>query len=298
MKTILIVSAAVILIFSLSNCLIAQSVEIDFENLPIGKNYRVIMTSGWEAEGMLEKVDSNLIQIKSEYRIFSIPKTQIKDIIRVASESEIEEKVRESNKSKFSNDKIYLSLGSGVSFKPVWGSQRHKEGINLQFNVMKIMSPSHAIRGDIQFANNPTLNYRYEYGGTEGGSLNSYSIKINFLLGDFKPKTDVNGYAILGGGLNILKETDTKHFFREYNYKTMEYTGNIINYVEQNEAQKYFNLDLGGGLRIKVTDKIKIYGEGQYTFPFVSISGRGGGPSLYGIFFGIPSVRIGAQLEL
>jgi hypothetical protein len=191
-------------------------------------------------------------------------------------------------------ENIYLSFGSGISATALHPYSEHNAGVNFQFNAMRVIEETYAIRGDIQYSHNTPIN---QYSGLEGGHLNTYAIKFNFLLGNFRKANTVNGYAILGGGLNISKISDRIYTYKEYDYSSNSYTGREISSTRRYDAYSYINLDCGGGLAYKLSDKYKIYSEAQYTFPIIYM-GRNGGPFLYGILYGSPSLRIGAQIEL
>lgn len=200
------------------------------------------------------------------------------------------------HQSKNDTGNIYLSLGSGVALVSLNPYNSYYAGINFQLNAMKIVSDGYAIRGDFQYSHNASSR-EYSYG--KGGHLNTYSVQFNFLLGNFKKNSIVSPYAIAGGGVNILKHTDTKYSYPEYDYHSMTYTGKQIEYILEDEADSFINLDCGGGLMYKISDKYKLYAEAQYTFPLFYLSRYGGGSlSIYGIFFGSPSLRVGAQIEL
>ncbi len=197
-------------------------------------------------------------------------------------------------KNNINKKTFYLSLGSGVALTSLFPYSGYNPGINLQFNAMKIMSDGYAIRGDLQYSHNVPIDH---FPTKKGGHLNTYSMKFNFLLGNFRETSTVSGYAIAGAGLNILKHSDIEYSYPEYDYNSMTYTGRQITYTYEDEADSFINLDCGGGLRFKISDKCSIYSEAQYTFPVIVI-GRYGGPTLYGIFFGAPSLKVGAQIAL
>jgi len=191
-------------------------------------------------------------------------------------------------------ENIYLSFGSGISATTLHPYSEHNAGVNFQFNAMRVIEETYAIRGDFQYSHNTPRN---NYSSMEGGHLNTYAIKFNFLLGNFRKANTFNGYAILGGGLNVSKISGRTYTYKEYDFSSNSYTGREISSTQKYDAYSYINLDCGGGLAYKISDKYKIYSEAQYTFPFIYM-GRNGGPSLYGIFYGSPSLRIGAQIEL
>jgi len=274
MKTLqkILITMVVVMNLSLQSIQIkAQGSEITFENLTTG---------------------SNIKEVKSQPKDSLIPNDQIKDI-KTFQDNNL---LKLNNKSKKESKKLYISLGSGISFARLYSSQ--KGGINLQFNVIKIMSSTHAIRGDIQFSHNPSNNNNnYSYGSNEGGSYNNYAAKFDFLLGKFRSDSEINGYWILGGGLNVFKQTDTKYTYKEFDHSTMSYTGKTITYTAEHKAEKFINLEFGGGLRIKVSEKVNLYGEAQYSFPLIHM-GSYGGIGWIGLFLGTPTLKIGAQIEL
>ncbi|MDQ3019321.1 MAG: hypothetical protein M3R36_01940 [Bacteroidota bacterium] len=204
-------------------------------------------------------------------------------------------KISDSVSNLLEKEKNYLSFGSGVSLVTLQSNSAYFPGINVQLSAMKVMSHSHAIRVDLQYAHNvATDKYSYNY---EEGDLNTYAVNFNFLLSNFKNPSMVNTYAILGGGMNIQKQEDTKLTYPEYNYQSGTYTGRTITYSQNNEAYNYMNLHLGGGLNYQLSEKFNLYGEAQYTFPVVHL-GEYTFPFIYGIFFGSPSIRAGVKVEL
>lgn len=240
--------------------------------------------------------DSNAFTKKFEYNIFLRQTRKGKTIEEYMKGSPNHDKSNQDPRvrNNFSGEKVNLSFGSGIFLPSLSSNAAYNVGINFQFNAMKVMSNGHAIRGDFQYAHN-TPSRKYDY--VTEGSLNTYAIKINFLLGNFRKISKVNGYAILGGGLNISKQNDTKYTYRQYDPNTMSYTGSYVTYTQKNKADSFINLDCGGGLSYKISDKYKLYAEAQYTFPVIYM-GNYGGLFLYGIYFGSPSFRVGAQIEL
>ncbi|MEO8665448.1 MAG: hypothetical protein ABI462_08115 [Ignavibacteria bacterium] len=242
---------------------------------------------------VFQKGDTGTFTKKFEYNIFvkqSAKQKTIEEYLTGIKKSKSDDKL----KKQSGNGEINFSIGSGVSAPTLYTNSAYNVGINIQLNAMKVMSNGYAVRGDLQYSHN-TPARQYEY--VTEGDLNTYAMKLNFLLGNFRKTSVVNGYAILGGGLNISKRSETKFTFPEYNSVTMTYTGRNITYSQNYKAESFINLDCGGGLSYKIKDKYKLYAEAQYTFPVIYM-GRYGGPIIYGMFFGSPSVRIGAQIEL
>lgn len=287
MCTLMKVSLSIIVIIILS-------FEIKAQHKSIADNLKDSTCDVYEM--VVFQKDSNAFTKKFEYNIFLKQTGKQKTIEEYlnASTDYDKPKTKLQVRNNFSDGKVSLSLGSGVFFPSLSSNAAYNGGINFQFNAMRVMSNSHAIRGDFQFAHNTPTR---EYHRVEDGDLNTYAIKFNFLLGNFKELSKVKGYAILGGGINISKRGDTKFTYPEYDPYTQTYTGRIITYNYKYKADSYINLDLGGGLSYKISDKYKLYGEAQYTFP-VFWMGRYAAPTLYGIFFGSTSLRVGAQIEL
>ena len=289
----------------------AQVKKIDFESLITGKSYKVKIENGWETEGKLIKKDSNSIDIKTENKTFTINKIEVEEIVSTAfnfKDNNISEPVgvsyentAETNAVK--KDKLYLSVGSGVNFTSI-GFNSYNSGINLQLSLTKIISPGYAIRGDLQFGQNTKKSSGYSYGdyssSSKGGDINNYSAMFDFLLGALRPESKINGYAIFGGGFNVLHETETKSTFtyREYNYYTNEPGPLVTNsYTDKGSSIAEMMLGLGGGLGIKISNKVRLYGEAQYSFPILFL-GEYTGFYPESFLYGNPTLKIGAQIGL
>ena len=213
----------------------------------------------------------------------------------------------ENNKYKLNSvydssfSKIYFSAGAGIGFpSPLmtlvageneWGEINPI--LNFQVNIMKRVQPGLAIRGDIRYS---YLKEKNQFNSI-GGDWNSYSLNFDILLGRQSQGSIVNGYAILGSGMNIIKISDKKYFFPEYNYNTMQFTGNVLNYTFSYEADNFLNLDCGGGLTYKLSDNTFLYTEGVYSFPFAKL-GKYGGAGWEGILFGTVSLTAGVRIGL
>jgi hypothetical protein len=46
----------------------------------------VLITNGWETEGRLTKIDSNFIDIKTDFKIFTIQKNEVEQIVKASSD--------------------------------------------------------------------------------------------------------------------------------------------------------------------------------------------------------------------
>jgi len=299
MKTIIKILLSIFIPVLLYVQVYAQVKKVDPDCMRIGEVYRVTVINGWVTEGKLLRIDSASIEIRSEHKIFSIPKSQITEAEVIFKETGLlDNKLHDSFfiRDRAIEEKIYLSVGAGAGIPSLWTYNTFNTGINFQFNVMKIMSHTHAIRGDFQYTLNTANNDHSDR--IAGGHLNSYGIRINFLLGNFKKRSIVKGYAILGGGVNILQRSDSKYSYPEYDPVTMSYTGRKYTYTQKYKSDSFMNLDCGGGLNYKISDRVKLYGEAQYTFPLVFLGRGGGGFSPYFFLFGAPSLRVGAQVEL
>ncbi len=269
--------------------LYSQESNIDFDRLITGKNYKVLLKNDWETDGKLIKKDTNYIEIMTEYKSFTIQKNEIKQIVN--------------SENGYDHSRLYLSIGTGINFATSY-FEDFSHGVNIQFNITKVISPSFGVRGDFQFGQikrnvyerNNAGNY---YSKSEGGDFNNYSLKFDFLLGNLRQRSKLNAYGILGGGFNVVVETNrnTTTSYRSY-YNNNQYSEQTNSYTATGFTFGELILELGGGLGYKISDNVRIYGEAQYGTPVLFISNGIGFFHPGSILYGNPTLKIGAQISL
>ena len=303
-KKVLIISA---LILITSFPLTAQKSKINFDGLKIGKNYRVLITTCENKAGKLTAIDSNSIDIETEFNILTINKNEIEKITEGSTDCEgcnTSQQTGFGNKYIIKKEKLKLSLSTGVNLTSFGFNDGYDPGINIQLDIMKIISPNYAIRGDFQFGQNPRKKHDYFYSENnfythEGGDLNNYSFKFDFLLGSLRPSSVLNGYGIMGGGFNVVHESERKnsYSYQDYNYLTNEYTTQTYSYTEKGFTIGEMVLEIGGGFGVKISDRIRLFTEAQYSFPILFL-GQYTEFNPLSFFYGNPTLKIGAQIGL
>lgn len=123
----------------------------------------------------------------------------------------------------------------------------YKGGIHLGANAGYIFSNLMGARFDASFGVFPLD------AANEGGTMKIFSLRGDFLAGDFKRSSKIMPYGFAGLGLFFKSTQDIKD-------------NNVV--VITGSSETDFGIALGGGAAIKFSKKLAFFGELQYNHSF------------------------------
>ncbi|MBS1519215.1 MAG: hypothetical protein JSS91_14105 [Bacteroidetes bacterium] len=275
---ILIISCTVSLSYS-------QQTGIDYNRLATGSEYKVLLTNGWETEGMLLKVDSNSVVIKTELKTFRINKADIDQIVSAGNEFSKTEYDTD-NSFQFEGRKFYFA-GTGIKFASTYENNSFSSGINFQGGIGRTFSNSSGIRGVFQYSKNPRIHdYSYYSSNYEGGDINIYSVTVDYMFGNLRSTDDFNIYGIAGGGIAV------DHFTK------MKYSnGNEYSYEYKGQTIKKINIETGAGFAYRVSNKAQICTEIGYEFPVLYLESNSYFNPFSSVQYGHLSLKAGMIMD-
>ncbi|MCE1165820.1 MAG: hypothetical protein LWX07_10510 [Bacteroidetes bacterium] len=221
------------------------------DTLKTGKYYVILTNEGTEQIGKLTGCTDSSLTIIFENDYETIMKSEITAIRnRVAKDWKYDKGIFSSEA-----DRIYF-LGTGVSF-PVDESRHYTtmyaKGFELSAAVIFASNRNVGIMAELDFHHLARKDDNSATFSAKGGSINSLSLRINFLAGDFKMK-DVNYFFFTGPGIGISFKGS-----RSENYLNSNY-----NYTTSGTADLFVTGKAGLNVNFKVAEKIRMFTEAQF----------------------------------
>ena len=242
------------------------SQEVNSDSVKAGQFYNILLSNDEWITGEVLTSDSLFIKLRqTDGTASKFSKQQVKTII-IPSNEDVEdyyadkysEDVKESN--KILKPRLSLSGGLGLTTFERSGSFPSSYVFNLE--GLLYLSRNAAVRLfiDCNFMGNDN-NHSYSgpgyYSYEEGGNLSLYIFTADMLLGSLKPEQKTRQYFTCGVGMFILSESDSKSVS---SYGTYTYPG---------YSESLFAIKLGYGISHNFTPKISAGGELLYGTPFV-----------------------------
>lgn len=229
--------------FSQSDTSAANS-WINTDSLKPGKYYYLYTSDGSVIFGKLVTANKERIVLSREDETVSLGTLSVMKYSDTFLENE---QITEDNPMISS---IALGTGLVIPLKG-HGSIRYLVGPGLFFNYTIYTGNHLGFRGDFDYTH---IGREVQSGYNEsGGAYNDFSMRVNFIIGDFYQK-EISYYAFAGGGIGL-------------------YRRGIINYVYngQQRVDDMVNgfdavLDFGVAVIIPVSKKLKIHTEGQMNY--------------------------------
>lgn len=252
--------------------------EILMDSIITGNRYRITMYNDNEVIGKVVKQDSVYIYMVSETGTSRI---RFEDIFSV-SKSTVPRLL-----------KALFTLGGGVLLESGYDNygDNNKAGYSIQLTGLFPFSENKAMRLDLSFGQfkRDRMMYSYYYDPNPSTytyqDINLYSAYVDFIFGDFNTRSDFSVYGLAGLGITHVSEGN--YDYRDYNYNDTTY---FIRTVEGNNYTN-FSMTIGGGLRIKISNRIGVFTEAQYNLTtyggYFFFFGRGYFPIRAGITYSI-----------
>ncbi|MDD5361883.1 MAG: hypothetical protein PHN88_07100 [Ignavibacteria bacterium] len=220
---------------------------INSDTVIIGKYYYMRTIDGSEIVGKLIGVNAGVVKISVEDEMVDIQQSEVKSIRNnVYKEWSVDKPLFNMNKP---ND-IYFSVG--IAYPMDDGHQYssyYSKSLTISAGTMFATSKYVGFRGDAVFSRLSKDDYNSPDNIGTGGSVNSLSARVNFLVGDFIPK-DINYYFIFGAGMGMYYRTERKLYY-----------GNPLKYLytEQATTRPLLSGTLGLNVNINFVPKLRIF---------------------------------------
>jgi len=253
--------------------------ELLLDSLVTGSKYRVTTYSEKEVIGKVVKHDSVFVYMTTDEGTVRVRREDIFSVSRQTVPRLV---------------KGLFSLGGGIFLQSgEYGGygDENKPGYTFNITAAYPFSESKAVRLDLSYSRlkhepySYALNYYpYEPVYTRQ-NIDVYSAYFDFVFGNFNTNQDFSVYGI--AGLGVLHTVAGEYDYSEYNYYDSTYTNRT--YPSSNST--FFSLAFGGGVRIKINNRIGAFAEAQYnmsTFSgFLWLFGRGYFPLRAGVTYSI-----------
>jgi hypothetical protein len=238
---------AFLLFLFITNTSFAQEYS-KLDSLKIGTKYKIILFDDTEIIGTVISTDSSFVTVNTGKNYSKVKKDDIFNISRNLTPSQYS---------------LLLSAAGGVIFPGAEFFYRNNRdydpSLSFQLNSAFVVSSNKAFRIDLSYSKLVRKKPYYVISST-GGNVNMVSLSFDFVIGELKPESFFTAYGILGLGMHytfIPAYTETVSWGYDTTYNT---------YTSKYEEESRMNavLRVGGGLGVKLSKHLTVFGEVQY----------------------------------
>lgn len=230
------------ILLSVSTCYSQKSLDPD--SLTSGNTYRIKLFDDSEIIGKLTGFDSVKVIIKSDDEIREIKKNDIFFI----SKTSIPEVW-----------KTIISLRGGLTFLMHSRYENYANALNgFNFSAESVfpVKENSGIRFDLQY-NRIIMERKYDVMGyMDYGDVSIVSFSGDFLLGDFRSKSNFYYYFNIGAGLNLTFTGRNTYYY--------QYAGNSNIYTTEPDRDIYLLVNAGGTAGIRLTKRLGVSVHSQF----------------------------------
>jgi hypothetical protein len=214
--------------------------SLDPDSLTSGYTYRIKLFDDYEIIGKLTRIDSAKVILKSDDGFREIKKNDIFFISRT-SVPEIWHNI--------------ISLKSGLTFLLHSRYENYAKalnGFNIAAEGVFPVKENSGIRFDLQY-NRIIMERKYnQMGYFDYGDVNMISFSGDFLIGDFRSKSQFYYYINLGVGLNVTR-TGKNTYYSQYS------PGSAQIFTTEPSTDIYLFVNAGGTAGLKLSKRLGVF---------------------------------------
>lgn len=165
-------------------------------------------------------------------------------------------------------------IGGGFVYNSTSNNHRFKNGYNITFNYLYIVSPTLGARIDLDFIHSGRKEYSYnqsDFAGVTriykyyGGDAKSYLLTMRLLLGSLNPDDLAQFYFLPGLGVGV---TNTTAQYDTYMAGSILYP--IYPYSDEDHRSLSLGISAGLGMNIKVLNYLRFFTEAQFNYWYLA----------------------------
>ncbi len=161
--------------------------------------------------------------------------------------------------------KFFISAGGGFDMPSLQG---YKKGFGVQFNAGYQFNTHIGVRAEVHadFINRNDQLIHNPDGITEkvtGRNMKLFTVKADVLYGSFDSKDPLNTYVLLSAGWRNCNNSERTYEQTYFSYFTNSDTTKKT--IQAAYWDSKFAAGVGAGLRVKLYESFKLYGELQYS---------------------------------
>jgi len=234
-----------------------MKIVINKDTIEIGKYYTFFISNYESFLGKVTASDKTNILVYTNGELRTIKKMDIVSIENVNKglwEMSVAPKIK-------GKDRVYWSFGAGYLLRSQsrynYDNDKFSDGFNLHGMSLVTFDNNFGLRTDLDYNHIPKNDVVYPTYSYSGGTINSFLLRVNAVIGSLYAEDNFNVYAIPGIGIG--------YYFRtaESNSNYVSY-GGTYNYTGR--ASSYFTIGISAGIgfSVKISEKMRCYFEPQY----------------------------------